>query len=96
MGLGSFLNDMGCGLIETWDVLKFASVTSGVVAAKINRNMGCIEIIPRHFPHDFLKGLIETWDVLKCCRGFGTFGSLGRLIETWDVLKFYHFFYVDR
>ena len=38
MGLGSFLNDMGCGLIETWDVLKFASVTSVVVAEKININ----------------------------------------------------------
>jgi len=32
------------GLIETWDVLKFAEVMGFAIGSAINRNMGCIEI----------------------------------------------------
>ncbi len=32
---------------------------------KINRNMGCIEMLEVEAGIKLIKGLIETWDVLK-------------------------------
>ncbi len=53
-------------LIETWDVLKW-DWCSRVFQSDllINRNMRCIEIIPRAKHIMATAWLIETWDVLK-------------------------------
>jgi len=75
-------------LIETWDVLKSGEFTPDDVYVKINRNMGCIEIVIRNRRYFLLGGLIETWDVLKCVQKHSAKLNGNRLIETWDVLKF--------
>ncbi len=59
------------GLIETWDVLKFASVTSGVVAAnRLIETWDVLKSEPAMMPAQSRIGLIETWDVLKCKQCF--------------------------
>ena len=57
---------VGGRLIETWDVLKWCMQSLGYISDRINRNMGCIEIIDSPHSKFPVFGLIETWDVLKC------------------------------
>ena len=56
-------------------------------AARINRNMGCIEtcLLTVYVLTGFR--LIETWDVLKRMWAEHKQRCDIRLIETWDVLK---------
>ena len=56
-------------------------------AAKINRNMRCIEIPPSCYRLNKTTWLIETWDVLKYGSERGICMLIQGLIETWDVLK---------
>ena len=78
-----------CGLIETWDVLKFASTLSPVChCVRLIETWDVLKFVWQKLLISVLLGLIETWDVLKFIAKQNLAGARYWLIETWDVLKY--------